>query len=76
MALEELVGSASLEILDLVLKKVSAGENVISLAIGEPVFDTPKEINDAAIDGINSGMTHYISSYGSPEFREAVVSKV
>ena len=76
MVLDDLMESASLEILDLVFEKRSSGNKVISLYIGEPVFDTPKEIVEAAVESMRSGMTHYISSYGLPELREAIVNKV
>ena len=76
MPLDDLEESASLEIVNIVLKKTAAGEKVYSLAVGEPVFDTPAEIVEAAIQGMKSGMTHYTSSYGIPEVREAVVRKV
>ena len=76
MGLDELQGSASLEVLDLVFKKRSEGNNVISFYIGEPVFDTPKAIIDAAVEGMRSGMTHYVSSFGIQEFREAAARKV
>lgn len=76
MVLDELMESASLEILDLVFEKRSAGNKIISLYIGEPVFDTPSEIIEAAVSSLKSGMTHYISSYGLPELRDAIVRKV
>ena len=76
MGLDELQGSASLEVLDLVFKKRSEGNNVISFYIGEPVFDTPRAIIDAAVEGMRSGMTHYVSSFGIEEFREAAANKV
>jgi aspartate/methionine/tyrosine aminotransferase len=76
MGLDQLQGSASLEVLDLVFKKRSEGNNVISFYIGEPVFDTPKAIIDAAVEGMRSGMTHYVSSFGIEEFREAAEKKV
>lgn len=76
MVLDELMESASLEILDLVFEKRSAGNDVISLYIGEPVFDTPIEIIEAAVKSVKSGMTHYISSYGLPDLRDAIVNKV
>ncbi|MCX8169977.1 MAG: pyridoxal phosphate-dependent aminotransferase, partial [Candidatus Methanomethyliaceae archaeon] len=37
----------------------SKEENVISLGIGEPDFDTPQFIKDYAIEAFNRGMTHY-----------------
>ena len=76
MPIDDLEESASLEIVNVVLKKISLGEKVISLAVGEPVFDTPPEIVEAAVQGINKGMTHYTSSLGIPEVREAIVKKV
>lgn len=76
MGLDDLEESASLEVVNLVLKKIAAGEKVISLAVGEPVFDTPPGIINAAVEGMKSGMTHYTSSYGIPEVREAIVRKV
>lgn len=76
MLLHDLEQSRSLEIVRLVLQKISAGEKVYSLAVGEPVFDTPPEIIEAAIEGMKSGMTHYVSSYGIPEVRGAIVRKV
>lgn len=76
MPIDDFEKSASREIINIVLRKVSTGEKVFSLAIGEPVYDTPIEIIDAAIQGMNSKMTHYTSSYGIPEVREAIVRKV
>ena len=76
MSLHDLEGSATLEIVNLVLKKQASGEKVLSLAVGEPVYDTPKDIIKAALEGMNAGMTHYTSSYGIPEVRSAIVKKV
>lgn len=76
MGLDDLEESATLEVVNLVLKRMGAGEKVISLALGEPVFNTPPGIIEAAIDGMKSGMTHYTSSYGIPEVRNAIVRKV
>lgn len=76
MLLHDLEQSRSLEIVRLVLQKISSGEKVYSLAVGEPVFDTPPEIIEAAYEGMKSGMTHYVSSYGIPEVRSAIARKV
>jgi aspartate/methionine/tyrosine aminotransferase len=75
MSLKDLEGSPSLEVVNLVLQKQSRGEKVISLAIGEPAYDTPKEIIDIAYEGMKNGETHYTSSYGTMGFREAAVQK-
>jgi aspartate/methionine/tyrosine aminotransferase len=52
------------------------GREVIHLEIGEPDFDTPRFIRDAAIEGINMGMTHYGPSGGQPAFREVIADVV
>ena len=76
MFLEDLEGSPSFEIINLVLKKIENGEKVLSLAIGEPSFDTPKEIVEAGARSLRSGDVHYVSSYGIPEVRKAIQGKV
>lgn len=48
------------------------GKDVISFCIGQPDFDTPRHIKDAAIDAINSGKTGYTDSAGMLSAREAV----
>jgi aspartate/methionine/tyrosine aminotransferase len=76
MFLKEIEGSTSLEMVNLVLQKISEGKKIVSLAIGEPSFDTPPEIIKAAYESMNAGGTRYVSSYGIPEVREAVKRKV
>jgi aspartate aminotransferase len=51
------------------------GYPVISLCAGEPDFDTPKHIKDAAIDAINQGYTKYTPAGGSNELKEAIINK-
>lgn len=51
-------------------------EDVINLSVGEPDFDTPKYIIEAAIDAMKEGYTHYTPNAGLKEFREAVAQKV
>lgn len=48
------------------------GKKLIYLQIGEPGFDTPNNINQAAIDAINDNQTHYTPTAGIPALREAV----
>jgi len=48
------------------------GRNVVHLEIGEPDFDTPGHITEAAIAALRGGATHYGPSAGLPELREAV----
>ena len=53
----------------------AAGADVIGLGAGEPDFDTPDNIKQAAIDAINRGMTKYTAVDGIPELKQAIVSK-
>jgi len=52
------------------------GKNIVHLEIGEPDFDTPKNIKDAAIKAIQSGYTHYTPSAGIIELREAIAEYI
>ncbi len=51
------------------------GKNVISLSIGEPDFDTPDFIKEAAIQAIHENYSHYTPIGGFPELKEAIVNK-
>ena len=53
-------------------EKASKMEDVISLGIGEPDFDTPEVIKEAAKRALDEGYTHYTPNAGIPEFREAI----
>ena len=48
------------------------GRSILHLEIGEPDFDTPAHITDAAVEALRGGATHYGPSAGVPELREAV----
>lgn len=52
------------------------GREIIHLEIGEPDFDTPKNIRDAATKAMNSGYTHYVPAAGIPELREAIAEHI
>ncbi len=51
------------------------GRNVISLSAGEPDFDTPQNVKDAAIRAIQAGETKYTDVAGTPALRRAVAAK-
>jgi aminotransferase len=51
-------------------------DDVISLGVGEPDFDTPTIIVEAAIASLRAGRTHYTSNYGTPELRRAIAAKI
>ena len=53
----------------------AAGRDVIGLAAGEPDFDTPRNIKEAAIRAIEAGETKYTDVAGTPELRRAVAAK-
>ncbi|MDP8299545.1 MAG: pyridoxal phosphate-dependent aminotransferase [Candidatus Tantalella remota] len=54
----------------------AAGEDVIILAAGEPDFDTPDVIKDAAIKAIKDGFTKYTPAAGTKTLKEAICSKL
>lgn len=54
---------------------IREGVDVISFGVGEPDFDTPGHIKNAAIDSINAGFTKYTPASGIAELKEAVCAK-
>src|SRR6516225_2068640 len=54
---------------------IAEGKNVISLSQGEPDFETPRNIKDAAIRAIEEGQTKYTDVAGTPELRKAAAQK-
>jgi len=53
----------------------AAGKDVIGLGAGEPDFDTPDNIKNAAIDAIKRGETKYTAVDGTPDLKKAIVNK-
>lgn len=64
--------SATLSISTMTQELRAQGKDVLSLSIGEPDFDTPEHICQAAIDAINNKITRYTPVPGLPEARNAV----
>ncbi len=52
------------------------GREIIHLEIGEPDFDTPSNIVEAAIKALREGQTHYTPSAGIPQLREAIAEEI
>jgi aspartate/methionine/tyrosine aminotransferase len=52
------------------------GRSIIHLEIGEPDFDTPANVVEAAVDALHKGWTHYGPSAGLPELRQAIAEEV
>ena len=53
----------------------AAGEDVIGFGAGEPDFDTPQHIKDAAVKALADGFTKYTPASGTPELRQTVADK-
>ncbi|KAI6691957.1 hypothetical protein NL676_019667 [Syzygium grande] len=68
--------SKTLAIIDQATALLKAGVPVISLAIGEPDFDTPSAIADAGIKAILKGYTRYTPNAGTLELRTAICQKL
>ena len=56
-------------------KLKAEGKDIIGLGAGEPDFDTPQHIKDAAIAAINKGLTKYTAVGGTPSLKNAIVAK-
>jgi aspartate aminotransferase len=68
--------SQTLAITAQALKMKREGKKVISFAAGEPDFDTPENIKEEAVSAIREGFTHYTTSSGIIELKEAVIEKL
>ena len=67
--------SATIAVSTLAKELRAAGRDVIGLGAGEPDFDTPDNIKQAAIEAINNGLTKYTPADGTPELKSAIVDK-
>ena len=56
-------------------KLKAEGKDVIAMGAGEPDFDTPQHIKDAAIAAMNKGLTKYTAAGGTPSLKKAIVAK-
>ena len=74
-SLNRIQPSATIAISNKAMAMKEQGMNVLGLAAGEPDFDTPQNIKDAAIVAINKGKTKYTAVDGIPELKKAIVDK-
>ncbi|MBN8848785.1 MULTISPECIES: pyridoxal phosphate-dependent aminotransferase [unclassified Sphingomonas] len=74
-ALDRISPSPTLAITTKVLELKRAGVDVIGLGAGEPDFDTPDFVKEAAIQAIRDGKTKYTNVDGTQELKEAIVAK-
>jgi aspartate aminotransferase len=68
--------SITIAITTLAQELKAEGKDILSFSAGEPDFDTPQVIKDAAIDAINAGFTKYTAVDGIPALKEAVANKL
>jgi aspartate aminotransferase len=74
-ALKRIKPSATIAVTQKARELQQKGENVIGLGAGEPDFDTPENIKQAAIKAIMDGKTKYTDVDGIPELKAAIVAK-
>ncbi|PPR17005.1 MAG: Aspartate aminotransferase [Alphaproteobacteria bacterium MarineAlpha9_Bin3] len=67
--------SPTMAVTKLASEMKSAGKDVIGLGAGEPDFDTPNHIKNAAIEAIKNGETKYTAVDGTPALKKAIVKK-
>ena len=74
--LETVIESQTLAMTKLARELKEKGKDIISLSIGEPDFDTPENICNAASKAMNEGQTHYTPVSGTIDLRNAISNKL
>ena len=69
---QQLRPSATIAVSSLAKRLRSEGRDVVDLSAGEPDFDTPAHVSEAAVEGIRNGRTRYTPAPGLPELRKAI----
>jgi aspartate aminotransferase len=72
---DQIKPSATIAVSTQAMNLIAQGKDIISLGAGEPDFDTPEHIRDAAIAAIHAGKTRYTQVDGTPELKAAIVRK-
>ncbi len=68
-------GARAWEVHDRARRLQAEGRDVIFLSVGDPDFDTPSPIVEAAVEALRGGRTHYTSMAGIPPLREAIAAR-
>lgn len=68
--------SATMAVSALAKRLIADGRDILDLSAGEPDFDTPAFVRDAAIKGIQSGQTRYTPPAGTPALRKAIAARL
>jgi aspartate aminotransferase len=76
VSVDAVTESPILALIDQIFQLRQHGETVLGLHIGEPDFDTPVGIREAAYRAMNEGFTHYVSAQGMPDLREAIAARL
>src|SRR6201987_201029 len=66
----------ALEVLSKARALERQGKDIVHLEIGEPDFDTPANVVEAAVDALHKGWTHYGPSAGLPELRQEIAAYI
>ena len=74
-SLDKIKTSPTLQMTQRARELRAAGKDIIGLSAGEPDFDTPENIKQAAIKAINTGQTKYTTVDGIPSLKEAIQTK-
>lgn len=74
--IERLQPSATIAVSTLAKRLADEGRDIINLSAGEPDFDTPVFISDAAVAGIRAGKTRYTPPPGIPPLRKAIAARL
>ena len=74
--IEKLKPSATMAVSALAKRLQSEGKDILDLSAGEPDFDTPAFVRDAAIEGIQTGQTRYTPPAGTPALRKAIAARL
>lgn len=73
--IKNLAPSVTLALDAKVKNMIAEGTDIVNLTVGEPNFDTPEYIKNAAIEALHKGYTHYTATAGIAQLREAVAQK-
>ena len=72
---DQIKPSATIAVSMKAMELKAQGRDIVSLGFGEPDFDTPEHIREAAIAAIHEGKTRYTPVDGTPELKQAIVNK-
>jgi aspartate aminotransferase len=73
---DQIKPSATIQVSMKAMELRAQGKDIVSLDAGEPDFDTPKHIRQAAIAAIRAGRTRYTEVDGTPELKQAIMGKL